>query len=60
MGPGCVKTCLGKTIENCFLCRTLTTDFASIGSFRISEIETEILRARRTYEFSHSLGHKLP
>jgi len=52
------------TLKYVFLDDTGATAGAAVfrkvptGGFRISEIETEILPARRTSEFSHSIGHK--
>src|ERR1035437_5129055 len=55
-GRGCVKRDRAKDAQNCFLNCLLLTEVASAIGFRIDEIETEILHASSTLEFSHRLG----
>jgi hypothetical protein len=45
-----------KAIQNCFFCRSITTDVQSAAGFCICEIEMEILLSRTASEFSQSLG----
>ena len=55
-GPGCVKTRLRQGRADCFLNCLLPREVASAIGFHSDEIETEILLASSTPEFSHSLG----
>src|SRR5258708_6506114 len=57
-GPGCVKTHLSRGRAELF--SQLSSRRRSRGAigFHNDEIETEILRAGSTSEFSHSLGQK--
>src|SRR5438067_3576466 len=59
-GQAVRKRARSKNVQNCFLYGLLPMAVAGVIGFQIDEIEKDFLRANRTSEFSHSLGHEDP